>query len=150
MKKCRECGEEKPTEAFSKERAVCKVCRSAAQRLKYPEIRERCIENATRWAKANPDRKREINKASNIRTHGVASVQPIDSDECKFAFEEFMIDFDRCHSDDERYALCYNFIDTPYAAVFSLPDEIEAILQAWEDCQFGENENKRPARVKPD
>jgi FMN phosphatase YigB (HAD superfamily) len=106
----------------------------------YQEHREEAIGRATRWAKQNPKRKQEINKASNMRRHGTRSVQYYTPEDAKHSWSEFLYRHEHA-SPDERDELCADFICTAAAAVITIPAEIEDILAEWEERTEGNNIN---------
>lgn len=137
MKKtCRACHENLPVDMFSKGKAVCKPCRNFSMKAYYQEHREEAIARATRWAKQNPQRKQEINKASNLRRHGTRSVQYHTPEDSKVLWAEFLYRHEHA-SPDERDDLCADFVCTHAAAVITIPTEIEDILAEWEERTVG-------------
>lgn len=70
MKRCTKCGELKPTSEYyaakgTKDglRGDCKTCFAVRQRKWYAENRQRAIDNASAWRKANLDRARATRRA---------------------------------------------------------------------------------------
>lgn len=135
MKTCRQCTKTLPMDAFTAGRAQCKTCRSANARAEYPKTRDRAIANATRWAKANPKRKQELNRASNIRIHGTRSIRPGVHEDYPAMYADFIRDHARATSDEERDCLCADMLDTSAARNITIPTAVEDALADYEERQ---------------
>ena len=97
-------------------------------RTYYVENREASIARAEKWAKENPERKREINQKSNLKIHGSRFINATESENLRYAWDEFLSEYDRLDVPEDRACLCEDFIDTQAASVISIPTEVESIL----------------------
>ena len=61
-KRCRGCGEVKPLDQFWKNRSQCKACEKPKQKKAYEKNRQREIDRAKAWRRANPERTLETQR----------------------------------------------------------------------------------------
>lgn len=103
----------------------------------YKENRDACIARAKSWAAENPKKKREINKASNVKLHGTPSYQTITPEDHKYVWNQFLSDMGRAASQEERDVLCADLLDSSAAKVNTVPCAVEEFLVAYAEKELG-------------